>query len=91
MQKKVDMGMFFPYINGRYVNPYVTQKDPTIRKGQNMRGTLYEIKYTDNGEYRKEYIRAFSKDYALQAVKKKTPKLKVLSIEDMGKGDINDK
>lgn len=33
MAKKKDPGEFFPYINGRYVNPYVKkEKDPTIRK-----------------------------------------------------------
>ena len=32
--KKVDRGEFFPYINGRYINPYeLVQKDPTVRKG----------------------------------------------------------
>ena len=33
MDKKKDLGEFFPYINGRYVNPYAPkEKDPTIRK-----------------------------------------------------------
>ena len=33
MNNNVDRGEFFPYINGRYVNPYgVKMKDPTIRK-----------------------------------------------------------
>ena len=32
--RKKDIGEFFPYINGRYVNPYETEhRDPTIRKG----------------------------------------------------------
>ena len=32
MKKHVDRGEFFPYINGRYVNPYAKkEKNPTIR------------------------------------------------------------
>ena len=34
MNKKVDRGEFFPYINGKYVNPYAKkEKNPTIIKG----------------------------------------------------------
>lgn len=33
VSKKINMGEFFPYIDGRYVNPYAKkEKDPTIRK-----------------------------------------------------------
>lgn len=34
MKKKVERGEFFPYINGKYVNPYAKkEKNPTIIKG----------------------------------------------------------
>lgn len=39
MSKKVDRGEFFPYINGRYVNPYEFKaKERTHETDSNKRG-----------------------------------------------------
>ena len=46
-RKKVDMGEFLPYINGRYVNPYAPKQKVTIIKGDKNINQKYKSKVTN--------------------------------------------
>lgn len=56
MDKKKDLGEFFPYINGRYVNPYMPkEKDPTIRKKHKEKEKTNDIFCRYSTSYRNNY------------------------------------